>query len=303
MRCHGYVSFRLQVKSMLLLAPKLSETLMDNQLLRHFAKMQMDEQPEIRTNTTICLGKIATHLSAATRQRVLVTAFARSMKDPFNHARVAGLMAFGATHKYLTSMEVATKVFPCVVPLSLDTDAGVRQQAIALSKTLLARLENGPHDAETSSKTSSAQDSSTFTTGWSWASSALSVVSSTVSRGSKQGTEPASAPAPGADAADATDEDGDDDDDEALFQDAAEIPSDLGRGSKKKLGKGPLKLAGSKIKKARSSGGDSTPRYWQLRGGKWAVSQRCPPPHTHTHAHTHARAHICCPLLSGHAAN
>lgn len=75
--------FVVQVKSMLLLAPKLSETLMDNQLLRHFAKMQMDEQPEIRTNTTICLGKIATHLSAATRQRVLVTAFARSMKDPY----------------------------------------------------------------------------------------------------------------------------------------------------------------------------------------------------------------------------
>ena len=61
----------------------------------------------------------------------------------FNHARVAGLMAFGATHKYLTSMEVAAKVFPCVVPLSLDADAGVRKQALALCKTLLARLENG----------------------------------------------------------------------------------------------------------------------------------------------------------------
>ena len=30
--------FGVQVKSMLLLAPKLSETLMENQLLRHFAK-------------------------------------------------------------------------------------------------------------------------------------------------------------------------------------------------------------------------------------------------------------------------
>lgn len=37
----------------------------------------MDEQPSIRTNTTICLGKIAHCLSDATRQRVLIPAFMR----------------------------------------------------------------------------------------------------------------------------------------------------------------------------------------------------------------------------------
>jgi hypothetical protein len=38
---------------------------------------QMDEHPGIRTNTTICLGKIAMYLTEQTRQKVLVAAFLR----------------------------------------------------------------------------------------------------------------------------------------------------------------------------------------------------------------------------------
>lgn len=50
---------------MILLAPKLSDSVLNNQLLKHFAKCQLDEQPSIRTNVNICLGKIAKHLSPA----------------------------------------------------------------------------------------------------------------------------------------------------------------------------------------------------------------------------------------------
>ena len=50
---------------MVLLAPKLSNSVLNNQLLKHFAKCQLDEQPSIRTNVNICLGKIAQHLSPA----------------------------------------------------------------------------------------------------------------------------------------------------------------------------------------------------------------------------------------------
>ena len=50
---------------MILLAPKLSDSVLNNQLLKHFAKCQLDEQPSIRTNVNICLGKIAQHLSPA----------------------------------------------------------------------------------------------------------------------------------------------------------------------------------------------------------------------------------------------
>ena len=50
---------------MVLLAPKLSESVLNNQLLKHFARCQLDEQASIRTNVNICLGKIARHLSPA----------------------------------------------------------------------------------------------------------------------------------------------------------------------------------------------------------------------------------------------
>lgn len=52
----------LSIKSMLLFAPKLNSKVMNNDLLRYFAKLQMDEEPGIRTNTTICLGKIAEYM-------------------------------------------------------------------------------------------------------------------------------------------------------------------------------------------------------------------------------------------------
>lgn len=53
------------LKSMLLLTPKLNERTINTQLLKFFAKLQMDEVPTIRANTTICLGKIARFLSEA----------------------------------------------------------------------------------------------------------------------------------------------------------------------------------------------------------------------------------------------
>ena len=40
--------------------------------MRAFAKLQLDEEASIRTNTTICLGKIASHIDASTREKVLI---------------------------------------------------------------------------------------------------------------------------------------------------------------------------------------------------------------------------------------
>ena len=51
-----------------LLAPKLSSSTLNGQLLKCLAKCQLDEQSSIRTNTNICLGKIAGYLSPSVRQ-------------------------------------------------------------------------------------------------------------------------------------------------------------------------------------------------------------------------------------------
>lgn len=53
------------LQSMLLLAPKLNEANLNQELMRHFARLQSrDEQGPIRCNTTVCLGKIASYLNA-----------------------------------------------------------------------------------------------------------------------------------------------------------------------------------------------------------------------------------------------
>ncbi len=52
------------VKSVLTIVPKLSDRIVNGELLRHLAKTANDEQPGIRTNTTICLGKMARNLGA-----------------------------------------------------------------------------------------------------------------------------------------------------------------------------------------------------------------------------------------------
>lgn len=52
------------VKAVLTVVPKLSDRIINGELLRYLAKTANDEQPGIRTNTTICLGKIARNLGA-----------------------------------------------------------------------------------------------------------------------------------------------------------------------------------------------------------------------------------------------
>ena len=56
------------VKAVLTIITKLSDRTINGELLKHLAKTANDEQPGIRTNTTICLGKIARHLGANVRR-------------------------------------------------------------------------------------------------------------------------------------------------------------------------------------------------------------------------------------------
>lgn len=131
----------LTIRSIVVLAPKLSSGIINTEVLRHFARLQLDKEPYIRTNTTICLGRIAKHLAPATRKKVLASAFARSLRDPFPPARVAGLMAFTATHEYYDAEEVAKKVLPCLSMLAVDIEKQVRTAALQGLRLFLEKLE------------------------------------------------------------------------------------------------------------------------------------------------------------------
>lgn len=66
-------------------------------------------QGGIRTNTTVCLGKVAQFLHPDIRQKCLTSAFTRAMRDPFPPARIAGIMAIAATQQYYPLQEVVSK--------------------------------------------------------------------------------------------------------------------------------------------------------------------------------------------------
>ncbi|KAI4350155.1 hypothetical protein L6164_010664 [Bauhinia variegata] len=120
----------LTLKSMLILAPKLSQRTISGSLLKYLSKLQVDEEPAIRTNTTILLGNIASYLNEGTRKRVLINAFTvRALRDTFPPARGAGIMALCATSSYYDATEIATRILPNVVVLTIDPDSDVRSKA------------------------------------------------------------------------------------------------------------------------------------------------------------------------------
>ncbi|KZP08441.1 ARM repeat-containing protein [Athelia psychrophila] len=130
------------VKSVFLLAPKISDRILNNELLRYLAKMQTDPEASIRTNTCILIGRLGPTLGYNTKRKVLVPAFSRALKDPFVHARVAGLMAFMASIDVFDIDELATKVIPNVAGSMIDKEKLVRDQAFKAIELFVKRLQS-----------------------------------------------------------------------------------------------------------------------------------------------------------------
>ncbi|KAG7200109.1 hypothetical protein KM043_000554 [Ampulex compressa] len=130
------------IKSVVHLAPKLDYNNLNVETLRYFAKLQSkDEHGGIRTNTTVCLGKIAQHLHPQIRQKVLIGAFIRGTRDSFPPARTASILALAATQQYFLLQEVANRILPALCPLTTDLDKGVRDNAFRTIRGFLSKLE------------------------------------------------------------------------------------------------------------------------------------------------------------------
>ncbi|PSN48910.1 hypothetical protein C0J52_03481 [Blattella germanica] len=133
--------------SVIHLAPKLNYNNLNVEVLRHFARLQSkDDQGGIRTNTTVCLGKIAQHLHPQIRQKVLISAFIRAMRDPFPPARSAGVLALAATQQYFLLSEVALRILPALCQLTVDSEKSVRDNVFRTIKGFLGKLERVSED-------------------------------------------------------------------------------------------------------------------------------------------------------------
>ncbi|XP_015518741.1 N-terminal kinase-like protein [Neodiprion pinetum] len=135
------------IKSVVHLASKLDYNNLNVETLRHFARLQSkDDQGGIRTNTTVCLGKIAQHLHPQIRQKVLIGAFVRGTRDSFAPARSASILALAATQQYFLLQEVANRILPALCPLATDVDKGVRENAFRTIRGFLSKLERVSED-------------------------------------------------------------------------------------------------------------------------------------------------------------
>ncbi|KAF2430708.1 protein kinase [Tothia fuscella] len=189
------------VKSVLTIISKLSDRAINGELLRHLAKTSNDEQPGIRTNTTICLGKIARNLGAASRTKVLTAAFARSLRDPFVHARNAGLLALAATVDLFSEDDCASKILPGICTSLIDKEKLVRDQANKTLDIYLQRVRKHalslpdtilpPAGAPANSASASVPRMETTQAGASWAGWAISSFTNKLATASGQMDVPA----------------------------------------------------------------------------------------------------------------
>ena len=153
------------VKSMVHFAPKLSYNNLNEDLVKHFARLQTrDEEGVIRTNTVVCLGKIASYMSpsvsdvclsplgdarrcpAQVRQGILMSSFLRAMRDPFPPTRVNGILALSATQAFFSIKETATKAMPALCHLTIDPEKSVRDHAFKALKGFVGKVEKVSED-------------------------------------------------------------------------------------------------------------------------------------------------------------
>ncbi|TFY81796.1 hypothetical protein EWM64_g2211 [Hericium alpestre] len=129
------------IKAIGLLSDKFSERILNNELLRHLARLQSDPEASIRTNTCILIGRLGPTFGYNTKRKVLVMAFAKALKDDSVHARVAGLMAFMACMGCFEVEELAGKVVGVVAGALVDKEKIVRDQAFKAVELFMKRLE------------------------------------------------------------------------------------------------------------------------------------------------------------------
>ena len=110
-------------------------------LSRYLVRLQSDAETSLRTNAVVFIAKIAPHLSEVPRQKLMLPAYSRSMKDPFSPCRVSALRSLMQSKTLFTKQDLAVKVMPCVMPLLLDPMTDVRKEAFKVVRDFLGEIQ------------------------------------------------------------------------------------------------------------------------------------------------------------------
>ena len=109
-------------------------------LTRYLVRLQADTEVSIRTNTIIFISKLASHLTPVAREKMILPAFVRALRDTFAPCRLAALQCMVETFECFDPQGLASKLLPSITPHLLDPDSNVRKEAFKVSEALLVRL-------------------------------------------------------------------------------------------------------------------------------------------------------------------
>jgi SCY1-like protein 1 len=126
----------LTLKATLVLLPKLTHPNLEK-LSRYLVRLQSDPEAAIRTNTVIYFGKLAPFLTDIGRNKLLLPAFVRAMKDPFTPCRLEALRFANKVKQYFDPPSIASKVLPALTPYLLDPSTDVRRECFQVVDDLL----------------------------------------------------------------------------------------------------------------------------------------------------------------------
>lgn len=107
-------------------------------LSRYLVRLQSDAEPTIRTHTINFFAQLAPHLTENSRQKLILPAFIRAMKDVESPStRLAALKVMTKTKEMFDPVSIASRVLPAVTPQLLDPATEVRREAFAVMDDLL----------------------------------------------------------------------------------------------------------------------------------------------------------------------
>jgi SCY1-like protein 1 len=130
------------LKNLVYVLDKIDETQIRDKLLRSINSLQGDQEASLRTNATIFLGKLSSRVAEEVRHRAIYPGFARAMKDPFVHCRIAGLKSTLSCLSIIEKPLFATKMLPQVCALTVDGNSTVRELAIKVMEESLLGLKD-----------------------------------------------------------------------------------------------------------------------------------------------------------------
>lgn len=121
---------------------KVSVKQVNQDLLKVLAKLQMDPKPSIRTNTLILIIKISSKIYANSRNNVVITALAKSLRDSFTPCKMTALSGFEKLIDDFSLDEICGKILGHLAVSLMDPkSAKVRHEAKRIFQLYLDSVE------------------------------------------------------------------------------------------------------------------------------------------------------------------